>query len=172
MTVNRNNLSRMNEFMSALRCRPCAAAYICGSDEYPGIKGMVRFYQTRCGVLVCAEIFGLPTCDNQCEENVFAFHIHSGGSCDGNTEEPFAGVMAHYNPDDCEHPCHAGDLTPLFENNGYAFSLFFTDRFSVNEIVGRTVIIHSKPDDFTTQPSGNSGEKIACGEIKNYNRFK
>ena len=39
------------------------------------------------------------------------------------------------------------------------------NKFTVNEIIGRTVIIHSQPDDFTTQPSGNSGKKIACGEI-------
>ena len=39
-------------------------------------------------------------------------------------------------------------------------------RFTVEEIVGKTVIIHSNADDFTTQPSGNSGEKIACGIIK------
>ena len=38
------------------------------------------------------------------------------------------------------------------------------NKFTVNEIIGRTVIIHSQPDDFTTQPSGNSGKKIACGE--------
>ena len=49
--------------------------------------------------------------------------------------------------------------------NGYAFSAFLTDRFTVKEIVGRTVIMHSSPDDFTSQPSGNAGEKIACGEI-------
>ena len=40
-----------------------------------------------------------------------------------------------------------------------------TDRFFVDEIIGKTIIIHAHLDDFTTQPSGNSGEKIACGEI-------
>ena len=43
---------------------------------------------------------------------------------------------------------------------------FLTDRFTLKEIIGRTVVIHSMPDDFTSQPSGNSGEKIACGVIK------
>lgn len=47
--------------------------------------------------------------------------------------------------------------------------MFLTDRFKVDDVIGRTVIIHDKPDDFTTQPSGNSGEKIACGII---NRIK
>ena len=41
-----------------------------------------------------------------------------------------------------------------------------TDRFSINDVIGKTVIIHAKPDDFTTQPSGNSDGKIACGVIK------
>lgn len=57
-------------------------------------------------------------------------------------------------------------MPPLFGNDGKAFSAFLTDRFTVKEIVGKTVIIHSSTDDFTTQPSGNSGEMIACGEIK------
>ena len=74
--------------------------------------------------------------------------------------------MSHYDPDGCEHPCHAGDLPPLFGNDGYALSLFLTNRFSVEEVTGRVVIIHSHPDDLTTGPSGNSGEKIACGVIR------
>ena len=41
-----------------------------------------------------------------------------------------------------------------------------TDRFTISDIIGRTVVIHKSPDDFTTQPSGNAGAKIACGEIK------
>ena len=44
--------------------------------------------------------------------------------------------------------------------------MVFTDRFQPQDVVGRTVIIHDQPDDFTSQPSGNSGEKIACGEIE------
>ena len=61
---------------------------------------------------------------------------------------------------------HAGDLPPLFGNHGFAFAVFLTDRFSVREVLGKTVIVHLKPDDFTTQPSGSAGEKIACGEIR------
>ncbi|MCM1297006.1 MAG: superoxide dismutase family protein [Muribaculaceae bacterium] len=41
-----------------------------------------------------------------------------------------------------------------------------TNRFSVGEIIGKTVIIHDRLDDFTTQTSGNSGTKIACGVIR------
>lgn len=43
-----------------------------------------------------------------------------------------------------------------------------TNRFNIEEIIGKVVIIYDKPDDFVTQPSGNSGTKIACGEIKKY----
>jgi Cu/Zn superoxide dismutase len=42
---------------------------------------------------------------------------------------------------------------------------FFTQRFKLSEVIGLPVIIHARPDDFTTQPSGNSGEMIACGLI-------
>jgi Cu-Zn family superoxide dismutase len=41
-----------------------------------------------------------------------------------------------------------------------------SNRFSIEEIIGRTVIIHDAPDDFRTQPSGNAGMKIACGVIQ------
>ena len=41
-----------------------------------------------------------------------------------------------------------------------------TGRFRVEEILGKTVILHGAPDDFRTQPSGNAGKKIACGVIR------
>ena len=56
-------------------------------------------------------------------------------------------------------------MPPLFGNSGRAWMVFLTDRISVDEIIGKTVVIHSNPDDFVTRPSGNSGVKIACGEI-------
>ena len=59
-------------------------------------------------------------------------------------------------------------MPPLLANNGYALQAFLTNKYCVDEIIGRTVIIHAKPDDFTSQPSGNAGEMIACGEIKRY----
>ena len=131
------------------------------------IKGVADFYQTRKGLLVVTEVTGLPDCN---KHKVFALHIHEGGSCSGNSNEPFAGTGSHYNPDGCEHPYHAGDLPPLFSNCGYAFSAVLTDRFSLCDIIGRTVVIHSGADDFTTQPAGNAGEKIACGIIRRCER--
>ena len=152
--------------LMTLRRRPDAHAVIRGSAQYPGLTGTIRFYQTCQGVLVRAEVSGLPESAEPCDRHVFAFHIHSGGHCSGDSADPFADAQAHYNPGNCPHPSHAGDLPPLFSNHGYAFQVFLTDRFTVREVVGRTVIIHSGPDDFTTQPGGGAGSKIACGQIR------
>ena len=42
------------------------------------------------------------------------------------------------------------------------------NKFKIKDILGKVVIIHDSPDDFTTQPSGNSGTKIACGKIEKW----
>lgn len=155
----------MNDLIEALRKKPNAQACVTGSEKYPSLKGQVRFYRVCGGVLVRAEITGLPRGESG-KSPIFAFHIHEGGQCAGNDRDPFADVKGHYNPTDLPHPYHAGDLPPLFGVNGTAFSVFLTDRFTVCEILNRAVIIHAMPDDLTTQPSGNAGEKIACGIIK------
>lgn len=156
------------QLLSALRSRPQASASIAGGKSCPGITGTVRFYQTNTGVIVLAEISGLPKSNTPCEERIFGFHIHGGADCGGTMDDAFADAMSHYNPAGCGHPHHAGDLPPLFGNDGLALSLFLTNRFSVDEAIGKTVIIHDHPDDFTTQPSGNSGTKIACGVIRRF----
>lgn len=125
----------------------------------------MRFYQTRSGVVVYAEIRGLPHGASACRQRIFGFHIHEGASCTGNAADLFADVGPHDNPDGCRHPHHAGDLPPLFGNDGFALMAFLTDRFSVREILGKTVIVHDKPDDFTSPSAGNAGDKIACGLI-------
>ena len=147
---------------SIIHGAPDAAAEICGSGNYQDIHGTVRFYQTDQGVLVYADICGLP--EDGCNR-VFGFHIHEGDSCTGNASDPFADTGSHYDQKNRRHPRHSGDLPPLFGNDGHALSMVLTDRFCVNEVTGRTVIIHDSPDDFTTQPSGNAGKKIACGVI-------
>ena len=142
-----------------------AIAHIRGSKEYPELHGCVVFTQTEKGVLVTAQIFGLPD-NNEYKTGVFAFHIHSGMSCIGNREDPFAGANVHYNPQGYPHPYHAGDLPPLFSNDGYAYMSFITNRFNLREVIGRVIIIHRNVDDFSMQPAGNAGAKIACGKIK------
>ena len=146
---------------------PDAAAWIFGSDAYPTVRGRVTFRQTQKGVIVTSEIAGLPDIGGEsCDNPVFAMHIHDGESCTGNAQDPFANADGHYNPNGCLHPFHAGDLPPLFSNDGAAWCSLLTDRFTVRAVIGKTIIIHREPDDFTTQPSGNSGAKIACGVIE------
>ncbi len=142
----------------------CATSNIRGSCSYPKLRGTVQFKQIGSNVLVTAEIFNLP-CEEQTKPNIFAFHIHEGCCCTGTNEDPFADAKGHYNPNNTKHPFHAGDLPPIFGNHGYAYMSVLTDRFTVKEIVGRVIIIHRNLDDFTSQPSGNAGEKIACGKI-------
>ena len=139
-------------------------ANIKGSNDYSDLHGSVTFKQMPKGVLVTAEIYGLPY-ENECNSGIFAFHIHNGTSCTGNATDPFADADGHYNPNECPHPYHAGDLPPLFGNHGYAYMSVLTDRFTVKEIIGKVMIIHGQPDDFKTQPAGNAGVKIACGKI-------
>lgn len=138
----------------------CLRAFACvvGGEKVPSLSGVVKLYETGCGVLLEADIFGLPQ-----KDGIYGFHIHEGDSCGG---EEFSDTKGHYNPAGKEHPYHAGDLPPLFSCNGRAYMKVLTDRFCVADVLGRTVVIHSHPDDFHTQPSGDSGEKIACGVIR------
>jgi len=152
--------------VSVLKRPPAAYANVRGKGEYSNVYANVYFYKVSGKVFVVVDAQGLPQKSGECESGVYGFHIHSGESCTGNEKDAYADAKTHYNPDNCPHPHHSGDLPPLFGNSGSAFMAFMTDRFTVEEIVGKTVIIHSNADDFTTQPSGNSGEKIACGIIK------
>lgn len=155
----------LNNSILNIKKRPYAFAKIKGSNDYPHINGIANFYKTQSGVLVLIQLHGLPVSDDICKNPIFAVHIHNGSSCTGDTNDPFADAMTHYNPHNCAHPYHAGDLPPIFGVDGLGFSVILTNRFSAEEIIGKTIIIHSAPDDFTTQPSGNSGIKIACGII-------
>lgn len=160
--------SKSKEYIVAMQQKkPVAEARIRGDAEHSNISGTVSFYEIKGGVLVKADLSGLPKSVSPCEDKVLGFHVHSGGSCTGNSTDPFANAGSHYNPDNCMHPSHAGDMPPLFvDRDGRAFLVFFTDRYKIQDIIGRTVIIHSNADDFHTQPSGDSGNKIACGVIR------
>lgn len=141
-----------------------AMAFIRGGADNKNLFGTASFTQKLNGVLVTTEVFNLPA-DQQYGGAFHGYHIHTGSRCIGNEQDEFADTGGHYNPKNYPHPYHAGDMPPLLSNNGYAYSSFLTSRFDVADIIGRTVIIHADADDFTTQPSGNSGKKIACGEI-------
>ena len=141
-----------------------AKAIIKGSSKYPNLHGIANFKQMKNGVLVKIEVFNLPF--EKCKNEIYGFHIHEGTTCTGNSEDEFKDVGAHFSTNNCKHPYHSGDMPPIFGNDGYAYMSFFTNRFKLSEIINKAVIIHSNADDLTTQPSGNSKEKIACGIIK------
>lgn len=149
-----------SRLLCVLSRKPLAYANINGSKKYAGIVGLVKFYQTADGTLVYAALSGLPK-----DGGFHGFHIHSGEKCGGNSSDPFADVNGHYSKSEVPHPYHSGDMPPLLSADGNALSVFLTDRFSVDEVIGKTVIVHSGADDFKSQPSGDSGEKIACGQI-------
>lgn len=146
--------------MQHCRKSPGAVARIVGGEEIPKLSGCVWFYQENGCVLIEAMISGLPKAS---ETGFLGFHIHQGRDCSG---AGFPGTEGHYNPLGQMHPEHAGDLPPLLSCHGNAHLSVKTDRFSVNEIIGRTVVIHSNPDDFRSQPAGDAGKKIACGVIR------
>lgn len=140
--------------------RPTGVACIRGGEENPCLKGTVEFSYRGGMTLVVADIEGLP----ETEANFFALHIHAGGDCQGSG---FPNTGSHYNPCEKAHPMHAGDLPPLLRcRGGKAWLAVVTDRFRVEDVIGRTVVIHSHPDDFKTQPSGDAGSKIGCGVIR------
>ena len=146
---------------------PDATARIRGLENYRSISGMLKLYQTQSGVFVVLAVQGMPTKNNNiCGGGIFGVHIHDGSSCNVNDGALITDAVTHYNPTGCAHPYHAGDLPPLFADNGYGWYAVLIQRFSVDEVVEKVIMIHENPDDFTSQPSGNSGGIIACGTIK------
>ena len=147
-----------------------ALAIVKGNYLAPNLKGEVFFYSVPGGTKVCAEFSGLPlyepATDTSQPIGPFGFHIHEYGICEiTNPDSPYESAGGHYNPTNQPHGNHAGDFPVVFSNNGYAKMSFFTDKFKPEDIIGRSVILHQNPDDFTSQPAGNSGKRMACGVI-------
>jgi len=151
-----------------------AYALLEAGPDYPSIKGLVTFVDIPGGVMVCADVAGLPpykpgTGDEQ-PVGPFGFHIHEKGHCEvEDPSKPFEGCGGHWNPTNQPHGNHAGDFPVLVADNGRARMCFILSRFKVREILGRSVIVHENPDDYRSQPAGNSGKRIACGVIKPWN---
>ncbi len=130
------------------------------------VVGVVSFTQTGSKVRVVAEVSGLTA-------GAHGFHIHEKGDCsapDGTSAGGHfnPGAKPHGNPEHAEH--HAGDMPQLIANAaGVATVTAYLDGLTISEgataIVGRSVIVHAAPDDFKTQPTGNSGARQACGVI-------
>jgi len=132
------------------------------------VWGSVSFVETKNGVLVRADVRGLRS------NGEFGFHVHEKGDC---SSADFMSAGGHFNPGGKPHAHHgkperhAGDLENLKANSeGNAVYVFETTLLTVtkgpNSVVGRAVVIHANPDDYTSQPAGNSGPRIACGLIR------
>jgi Cu-Zn family superoxide dismutase len=100
-------------------------------------------------------------------------HIHETGNCDPAGEKTFEQAGAHFNPGHGAHPTHAGDLGNLIaDEDGETVFTMFTTRFDLSETGttlrdadGSALVIHADVDDLATDPSGNSGARIACAVL-------
>nr|WP_312579807.1 superoxide dismutase family protein [Sedimentibacter sp.] len=148
-----------------------AIAHITGGPLDRNIRGTVIFKDAPGGTEVSVEISGLPSYKPATETTPpvgpFGFHLHENGTCEvGNDEDPYTAAGGHWNPTNQPHGNHAGDFPVLFSNDGYAKMSFFTNKFRVPQVIDKTVIIHENPDDYRSQPSGDSGKRLACGVIQ------
>lgn len=147
-----------------------AISYIKGGPLAPEITGIVLFKDVPGGTVVYVNITGLPEYQPAKGEKgpigPHGFHIHEFGNCEvGLSEEPFKDAGGHWNLTNQPHGNHAGDFPVLFSNDGKSIMWFFTNKFKVSDIIGKSVVIHENPDDYRSQPSGNAGRRLACGII-------
>lgn len=94
-------------------------------------------------------------------------HIHEGGC-----ESPdFVGAGSHFNPEKRQHGflnpegAHVGDMKNIVVKNGKGAAKIMIAPLLLAEIRGRSIIVHENSDDYKSDPSGNSGKRIACGVI-------
>jgi len=104
-----------------------------------------------------------------------AIHLHEKGDC---SAADAASAGGHWNPSEEDHgkwghaPFHHGDIGNLVANEkGKATVTVQSELWTIgdgklSDVVGHAVIVHDKADDFTTQPTGNAGGRVACGVIK------
>ena len=129
--------------------------------------GKVTFTAIEHGVRVAGEVSGLPPGTEH------GFHIHEKGDCGANGDA----AGGHFNPSGGIHGkfaaagSHAGEL-PSLVANASGVARFSVDDHSIsltegaaNNIIGRALVVHRDRDDFTSQPAGNSGPRIACALI-------
>lgn len=139
------------------------------SKSGSAVKGVVTFNQLAAGgVQVSGTISGLKP--NQ----EHGFHVHEKGDCSSPDGMSAGG---HFNPEAKAHGSHtsaahhAGDMPNLkADANGVAtFAVLLADLTvlaSKTSVLERSVIVHVNPDDYTSQPVGNAGGRMACGLVK------
>ena len=128
--------------------------------------GTVRAWQTAGGVSFHIEAAGLP-------HGVHGIHVHPIGRCD---PPDFASAGTHWNPTNRQHGLnnpqgpHAGDMPNVtVAANGVLSETVVLPHASMAQLVdqdGSSIMIHANADDYVSQPSGNSGPKIACAVIR------
>jgi len=129
-------------------------------------NGTVTFTQRGDKVQVNARVAGLTPGGH-------GFHIHEKGDCSSGDGMSSGG---HFNPRGKPHAVHTtpdrhtGDMPMLVADaSGNATLVIELDVMTIGsgetDIVGRGLIVHKDPDDFATQPTGNSGARVACGVI-------
>jgi Cu-Zn family superoxide dismutase len=129
--------------------------------------GTATFTDTYTGVLVSADLMGLGL-------GAHGIHIHEVGRC----EAPFTTAGGHFNPEHRHHGflnpngSHLGDMpnidTPAAGQLRFEFLLPGVTLKGANALLdadGASIVVHSGRDDYSTDPSGNSGSRIACGVI-------
>jgi Cu-Zn family superoxide dismutase len=154
---------------SAAAAAPGAAAGTATAQLSPTqgstVRGTVTFEPAGDGLRVIAHIEGLTPGEH-------GFHLHQNGDCsapDGSsagdhwnpTQQP------HGAPDAPQH--HAGDLGNVTADAGGVAHVDKTVQgiglSGTESVIGHAVIVHGKPDDMKTQPSGNAGPRLACGVV-------
>ncbi|WP_068142244.1 superoxide dismutase family protein [Limnochorda pilosa] len=145
-----------------------ASAELRGGPLAPQITGTMTLEAVPGGTRVTVRVQGLPGHrPGPPPTGPLGFHIHEKRTCEvGDPNDPFTAAGGHFNPDGEPHGNHAGDFPVLFSNDGTAEASFFTNRFRPQDVVGRSVIVHQHPDDYRTQPAGDSGPRLACGVIR------
>lgn len=142
-----------------------AAIAVLNPTQGNEVRGMVKFSKVAGGVHVVADLTGLKPGEH-------GFHLHEFGdasSADGTS------AGGHFNPAKENHGAptaehrHAGDLGNLkADASGHAVLDYVDAKLSLDgaaSIVGHGVVVHANPDDFTTQPTGNAGGRVAVGVI-------
>jgi Cu-Zn family superoxide dismutase len=135
--------------------------------------GSATLTETGSGVRIVLDVHGAAP-------GTHALHIHNNGMCHAGEEKPFDSSGPHFNPYGKKHGLenpegpHAGDL-PNFEvkADGTAHvdvvaKLVTLEEGKVNSLFktgGTCLMIHLKPDDYKTDPTGNAGTRWACGMI-------